>query len=98
MDACGFKSHQPHQPIKKDSIMKNKAPIKSILTVPPQFIKVAEQNRTYHFPNGSITLKGVDSINVSKSGTHRINTTDGRKHIIPTGWLHIEFDASKWTF
>ena len=64
----------------------------------PEFITVNEQNRTYHFTNGLITLKDVESINVSKSGTHRINTKDGKKHIIPTGWLHVEFDAADWTF
>lgn len=65
---------------------------------PPKFTAVNEQNRTYHFPNGSVTLTGVVGINVSKSGTHRINTKDGKKHIIPPGWIHIEFDAPNWTF
>jgi hypothetical protein len=64
----------------------------------PSFIKVQEQDRTYHFPHGKVTLMGIDSINVSKSGTHRINTIDGKKHIIPPGWLHIEFNAPEWTF
>lgn len=64
----------------------------------PEFIKVGEQSRTYHFPAGSVEIENVESINVSKSGTHRINTTDGKKHIIPSGWLHIEFDAKEWTF
>lgn len=65
----------------------------------PKFTEVNEQNRTYVFPNFQrVTLNGVVSINVSKSGTHRINTKDGKKHIIPTGWLHIEFDADSWTF
>jgi hypothetical protein len=64
----------------------------------PEFTVVAEQNRTYTFPSGKVTLTGVQSINVSKSGTHRINTADGKKHIVPPGWIHIEFDAPKWTF
>lgn len=65
----------------------------------PEFTNVNEQNRTYTFPGGSvITLNDVVSINVSKSGTHRINTKDGKKHIIPSGWIHIEFDAADWTF
>lgn len=63
-----------------------------------KFIQVQEQNRTYTFPNGTVTLMGVTSINVSKSGTHRINTKDGKKHIVPPGWIHIEFDAPEWTF
>ena len=65
----------------------------------PKFTTVQEQNRIYKFPSGgTVTLNGVLSINVSKSGTHRINTTDGKKHIIPPGWIHIEFDAAAWTF
>jgi len=64
-----------------------------------EFIKVNEQNRTYTFPSGTkVTLNGVLSINVSKSGTHRINTRDGKKHIIPSGWINIEFDAKDWSF
>lgn len=65
----------------------------------PKFTEVHEQTRTYHFPGGhTIVLVGVKSIAVSASGTHRINTTDGVKHIIPPGWLHIEFTAKDWTF
>lgn len=63
------------------------------------FTRVDEQDRTYTFPGGAqVTLKGVESINVSKSGTHRINTRDGKKHIIPSGWIHIEFEAARWSF
>lgn len=64
----------------------------------PEFIEIKEQNRKYYFPNGSVELSGIVSINISKSGTHRLNTKDGKKHIIPSGWLHIEFDAGGWTF
>lgn len=66
----------------------------------PEFIQVREQSRRYVFPNGEVVeLWGVVGINVSKSGTHRINTKDGKKHIIPPGWLHIEMDIDgDWTF
>lgn len=65
----------------------------------PKFTMVGRQNRIYTFPNGNrVEIKGISSINVSKSGTHRINTTDGKKHIVSPGWLHIEFDATEWTF
>lgn len=65
----------------------------------PEFINVSEQDRTYHFANGAtVKLEGVVSINVSNSGTHRINTRDGKKHIIPSGWIHVEFSADEWTF
>lgn len=62
------------------------------------FTTVNEQTRTYTFADGSVTLEGVVSISVGNSGTHRINTKDGKKHIISPGWLHIEFDAPYWTF
>lgn len=65
----------------------------------PKFTTVAEQSRTYFYPNGEkITLDGVTSINVSKSGTHRLNLSNGKKRIMPPGWLSIEFDAPHWTF
>ena len=64
-----------------------------------EFTEVQEQVRVYHFPNGEkVTLPGVVSINVSRSGTHRLNLKDGRKVIVPSGWLAIEFDADEWTF
>jgi hypothetical protein len=62
------------------------------------FRTVFEQSRVYTYPNGVVTLIGVASINVSKSGTHRINLTNGKKVIMPSGWLSIEFDADRWTF
>ena len=64
----------------------------------PTFTTVNELSRTYHYPNCMVTLEKVVSINVSKSGTHRINTADGKKHIIASGWVHIEFIADDWTF
>lgn len=65
----------------------------------PEFIEVKDQNRTYVFPGGDkVQINNIESINVSSSGTHRINTKDGLKHIIPSGWIHIEFDADDWTF
>lgn len=64
-----------------------------------EFVTVNEQTRTYNFSDGaSVTIEGIVSINVSKSGTHRINTKDGKKHIIPPKWIHIEFNADKWSF
>lgn len=67
--------------------------------LPPEFVEVNEQYRTYYFSNGDkVKLEGIVSINVSESGTHRINTKDGKKHIIPSGWIHIEFGADEWKF
>jgi hypothetical protein len=64
----------------------------------PEFIEVNEQDRTYYFPDAKVELVGVVSINVSKSGVHRLNTKDGKKHIVAPGWYHIEFNAEEWTF
>ena len=64
----------------------------------PEFINVKKQDRVYEFANGTVEIKNIISINVSKSGTHRLNTEDGKKHIVPSGWLHIEFNADEWTF
>lgn len=58
-----------------------------------------ETYRKYTFPGDEVVeLKDVVRIAVSKSGTHRLETADGKKHIVPTGWLHIEFEATAWTF
>lgn len=64
----------------------------------PEFINVQQQNRIYHFPNGKVQINEVVSVNVSKSGTHRLNDKNGKKYIVPSGWLCIEFDATDWTF
>jgi len=63
-----------------------------------KFKKVEQQTRTYTYPDCKITVKDIVSINVSKSGNHRLNTKNGKKHIVPAGWRHIEFDADNWTF
>lgn len=56
-----------------------------------------ERSRIYTFPNGTVQLAGVSALNVRDSGTHRLKTTDGKLHIVPVGWLHIEIDADGWT-
>lgn len=65
----------------------------------PVFIEVNEKSRTYVFKGGgTLTIKNVLSINVSKSGTHRINTITEEKYIVPPYWLYIKFEADDWTF
>jgi len=65
----------------------------------PEFIKVHEQDRTYVFPDGEcIPIRGVTEINVSKSGTHRLNDSNGAKWVIRNSWLAIRFHAKDWTF
>lgn len=64
-----------------------------------EVVTVNERSRKYDFGGGDIVeLKNVQQIVVRPSGSHRIKTTDGRLHIIPDGWLHIEIDADDWTF
>jgi hypothetical protein len=57
-----------------------------------------ERTRTYFFPEGqTVQIPGITHIAVSSSGTHRLKTSDGKLHIVPVGWLHIEIDADDWT-
>lgn len=57
-----------------------------------------EKSRTYVWPNGARdTIENVTSICVRPSGSHRLQTADGKKHIVPTGWLRIEIDAAEWS-
>jgi hypothetical protein len=62
----------------------------------------AERSRTYTYPNGAgepiqITLNDVKELVVRESGTHRLVTGDGHRHIMAPGWLHIEVDVDEWT-
>lgn len=42
-------------------------------------------------------MVGVTHLAVSPSGTHRLKTQDGKLHIVPIGWLHIEIIADSWS-
>lgn len=56
-----------------------------------------EKERIYTFPKGDkVILKNVTELAVSKSGNHRLKA-DGKLHIVPTGWIHVEIDDSEWT-
>ena len=57
-----------------------------------------ERSRTYVFPSGyHYTVVGVTAVSVSPSGTHRLESKDG-KRIIHTGWIAIEIDCDEWSF
>ena len=61
--------------------------------------KVTEKTRLYVFPNNQkIRIDYIRELKVSDSGNHRIITLDGKLHIIPFGWLHIEIESEvgKW--
>lgn len=57
-----------------------------------------EKNRIYTFPNGEkVALQDVTHFLARESGTHRLKTADGKLHIVPVGWMHIEIDAAAFT-
>jgi hypothetical protein len=58
----------------------------------------AERSREYVFPGGErLKYQDVVALGVSSRGTHRLELKDGRKIIVPMGWLAIELDVDKWT-
>lgn len=56
-----------------------------------------ESFRKYHFPDGVFTVENVIGLCIRSSGTHRLNTADGRKFVVPAGWLAIEVGAESWS-
>ena len=55
-----------------------------------------ETERIYHFPKGErVVLKEVRKIVIEPSGTHKIKTADGKRHIIKPDWLSIEIDGEE---
>lgn len=61
-------------------------------------LEAPERSRTYQFPNGeSVTIENVTHFLARESGTHRLQTSDGKLHIVPTGWLHITIDAGAFS-
>ncbi len=61
--------------------------------------KITEKVRIYTFPNSeTIIIEEARLLRISASGNHKITTKDGRLHIIPKGWLHIEIESEvgKW--
>ena len=66
--------------------------------VEPIKLNPIEKSRVYIFPKGEkIMLQNVEELETSESGNHRLKTKDGKLHIIPRGWLHIEIDTEDWT-
>lgn len=58
-----------------------------------------ERSRTYHFPNGDkFLLSDVVAVGVGQSGSHRLETADGKKYIVNKNWLAIELDVDFWTY
>lgn len=68
------------------------------MTVELTKLNPAEKSRTYTFAGGEkITLENVTHFLARESGTHRLQTADGKLHIVPVGWLHVEIKAAAFT-
>jgi|WetSurMetagenome_2_1015567.scaffolds.fasta_scaffold1050936_1 hypothetical protein len=57
----------------------------------------SEEYREYDFGDGTkIKLAAPLFLNVNdKSGGHRVLTTDGVSHYIPSGWKHLSWKAKQ---
>ncbi len=54
----------------------------------------SEQSRTYNFGSkGFVKVSEPLFLNVSDSGGHRIFSADGQSHYIPSGWIHLSWQA-----
>ena len=63
---------------------------------------VEKQSRTYLFPSpegqkSTVTINNVVKVAISNT-THRLETTNGNKYIIPNGWIAIRIRAKEWSF
>lgn len=81
--------------------MEDKLGVKEEILKHDKSIALKEDIRTYDFGLGKrVMLKNVIELIVRSSGSHRLRTADGKLHIIPTGWIHVEIvDSIKkdWT-
>lgn len=53
---------------------------------------VKEKSRTYHFSDGTFTIKNVKAIRVSRSHTHFLKAS-GKNVIIRNNWRAVEIDG-----
>lgn len=64
-----------------------------------RYIVPPENSRTYIFPGGGeVRIEKVSAVCVRPGGSHRLETADGMKYIIPPGWLAIRLVVDAWTF
>ena len=56
---------------------------------------IKEDKRKYFFIGANVELENVTEIIVSSSNNHKIKTDDGKLHIIPPTWIHIEIISSR---
>jgi len=54
----------------------------------------AEKYRIYHWGDGStVRIENPTHLHVSNSGGHRLFDEQGVSHYIPSGWIHISWEA-----
>ena len=57
-----------------------------------------EISRIYRWADGfELVLMNVTHFHARESGTHRLKTGDGKLHVVPSGWRHIEIDSEAFT-
>jgi hypothetical protein len=57
-----------------------------------------EEWRAYHFQGGvHVKLVAPMTLHVAENGDHRILTADGRAHLIPYGWIHLQWQPKPGT-
>lgn len=60
------------------------------------FIDIStEKWRKYNFIESSVSIDNPLYLNVSKSGGHRILDAQGISHYIPSGWIHLCWEAKE---
>jgi len=66
---------------------------------PTEFTTVNEGSRTYHYLEGSLCFKNIESVCIRPSGSHRLNLKDGRKVVVVPGWKALEISGiDDWIF
>ena len=62
------------------------------------FTKIENETfREYIFPTGRIRINNVTGLHVRDSGSHRLETGNSQKFIIPAGWIGLEIGAVSWS-
>jgi hypothetical protein len=57
-------------------------------------LKHIEKTRLYYWNEDiAVYLKGVTHVEERKN-EHRLRTLDGKQHVVPEGWVHLEIDAT----
>jgi hypothetical protein len=61
-------------------------------------LEKTEAKRAYTFKGGEqVTLMNVTHFLARESGMHRLRTGDGKLHIVPPTWIHIEIEVEAFS-